>query len=720
MARRIQIALIAILVVIIALGIAELSIFRVLSYRIYDTIIWADYILNDKDKLPVYDDISIVDIDENSIQNLGQFSRWPTLFFADLVDIINEDKPKLIAFDVFFTEPDSISNHAKQRLSAIAGESPDRLNKAFDLMSTDYQFARAMQNAGNVFLAMFNSPVPREDLYLPSTLYPLQIRPKHYLKTDNPYPPIQELAESAYGVGFAHIQPDESGKIHDYPLFLRYLSNYYVNFSFQACLDLLQIDSVYVGRNAKLYSDSQLSRSLPLSRKGKFYLKYYGPEGSFRYISFSDVIKRKIAPGYFTDKIILVGSSAAGLRDFRTSPMDPTIPGVELHATLMRNVLTEDYVKWVDPYLTLGLLLVLILIVAVMIYSARPLISFIFFAVVNVLLFIGFYLLYVWYSYTMNYAAVLLPWTLCYLSLLYDHYTHQIKEKKKVRNAFEHYVSKDVISHIMTDPSFLKIGGEKKYVSVLFADIRNFSSYCEVCPANELTDFLHTYFNRTTNFITDNKGLLDKYIGDAIVALYNVPIPYEDFQYYACRSALGIVEQANILRDEYIDHEILHDFAIGVGIGTGDLIIGNMGSDRIFNYTGIGDTMNLSSRLEGLNKYYHTSIIINENTYNSIKDRFFCRYMDCVSVKGKQKANKLYELISYLSDVSEESDLYHYVQHYEKAMFALYESKIEIAVENLHIALKYRAEDYLCMMMLTRIENLDLRTWKGVWQHSTK
>ncbi|PKN78500.1 MAG: adenylate/guanylate cyclase domain-containing protein [Candidatus Cloacimonetes bacterium HGW-Cloacimonetes-1] len=698
--------------------LSYMAFFRVLSYRIYDTVIQADYILKHNQDLPVYDDITIVDIDEQSISTLGQFSTWPTLFFADIVDIISSGSPKLIAFDVFFTESDSLTEFTKQRLNRDANWSKDTADKVFDRLSGDRYFGAAILRAGNVFLGMFNSPQARKTSYLPSTLYPYNVQPRHYLKLENPYPPIRELAENAYGVGFAHIEPDASGIIHSYPLFMNYQTRYYVNFSFQACLDLMQIDSINVHKNADLYSQKQRIRRLPLSPSGEFFIKYYGIERSFRYISFSDVLLGRVNPAYFQDKIILIGSSAAGLRDYRTSPLDKSYPGVELHATVMRNILSEDYIKWLSPWWTLLIVAILVLIVAVFIFRSRPQISIIVFCLISLGMVISFYLMYYFLSMTMDYSQALLPWILCYFTLMFLQYTHQIKEKKKVRFAFEHYVSKDIISQIMADTTALAIGGEKKQVCALFADIRDFSGYCENCQVSEITEFLHIYFNRVTNVVTRHQGMLDKYIGDALVALYNVPLPTADYQHNACYSAIEIVEQANQLRDEYSTHPLFAVFRIGVGIGSGEMIVGNMGSDSIFNYTAIGDKMNLSSRLESLNKYYHTSIIIDDNTYSAVNAKFLCRYLDCVSVKGKQQSNKIYELIAS-RDIATPLQL-RLAELYDNAQLALQNSEFETAKGLFTEVAALYPEDYPTRLMLIRIDTIDRSTWDGVWHHESK
>jgi len=705
------------IVFVLSLLIAELPILKVLSLRIYDSVITLDYVLKHSETDPVYDAITIVDIDERSISTLGQFSSWPNLFFADVVDIISADAPKAIGFDLFFTESDSLGDYTKERLLKYLALEDTEHENLISALSSDQYFSQSIANAGNVFLAMFNSSQPRKDTYIPPNLYGWDIKPSHHLIIEHPYSPIPVLAESAYGVGFAHIKPDESGVIHDYPLFLAYKDRQYVNFSFQICLDLMQIDSIAVKNDCTLYSEGSIKRQLPLCNQGKHYIKYYGPEGAFRYVPFSDVLLGRVPPGYFKDKIILIGSSAAGLRDFRTTPLDSSFPGVELHATFMRNLIEEDYVHWLNEPFSLVILYLLILVAAYFVCNSKTWVSILYFIVLSFIIVAAFYWLYYSYSYMLNYSRILSPWVLCFIAMIYQHYTRQLIEKKKVRFAFEHYVSKDVISQIMADASALKIGGAKKEVSVLFADIRNFSTYCEQSDASDITAFLHRYFNLATQRITLQRGLLDKYIGDAIVALFNVPFPYPDYQYQACVAALDIVSASLQVKSEYAEHPIFSSFKIGVGVSSGELIIGNMGSDAIFNYTGIGDKMNLCSRLEGLNKFYGTSIIIDCNTYLQVKDRLCCRHLDRVSVKGKSQYDDIYELVGSFVDTAITPE---YIAAYETALKTMIDGDLELAKVLFEKCKTQCPSDLAVSLMLERLKEINKDQWTGVWQHQSK
>jgi len=486
------------------------------------------------------------------------------------------------------------------------------------------------------------------------------------------------------------------------------------------CLDLLGINRIKADRNCKLMSDNELVRELPLSPKRRFMFKFYGPQKSFRYISFSDVILRRVPPGYFNNRIILVGSSAAGLKDIKITPLDKNYPGVELHATFIRNVLESDFIYWINPWLIMALNILLLILMAIAIPNTKPLISFSVFIVLSLLTIPATYWLFSKFSIVYEFSNALVPWVLGFLALFITQAHEQGVEKRKVRNAFEHYISKDVISQIMKGSQSLSAGGEKKTISILFVDVRSFTTLCEKLSPSEVTTFMNHYYNLATDVILDNRGLLDKYIGDAILALFGAPVSYQGFELNAVKTAITIRNISFILKRENEANSVLCNFRIGVGIATGEVIVGNIGSDTIFNYTGFGDRMNFSSRLEGLNKVYHTSIIIDEATYQKVNQQYFCRKLDRVKVKGKAIESDIYEVIDNFSEMPKDSKLITTYRLYETALALITYNHHEEAKELFEAVLKEIPDDEPSKLMLQRIETIDWETWDGAWQYDSK
>lgn len=688
---------------------------------IYDTVIRIDRFLKARASLPVYDSIVIVDIDDKSLARLGQFSQWPTQYFADATSILNQDAARVIAFDVMFADSSSFTRRSKDRIlkdvrDPLFIKNADRF---FGYVDGEEEFAEAIITAGNVFLAMFNNPNLIKLPPLPSTITPWNVDPKRTLTVTHPHPPIKALAEAAYGVGFAQVSADESGKVHDFPLFIKFNDTHYVNFSFQACLDLLAVDSIrFDGSKCRLLSSERKDTELPLSPDGRFFLKYPPQYPAFRTVSFVDLIDRRVSPGYFANRIVIIGSSATGLGDRKTVPFSTGFPGVELHATFVRNVLEEDFVTWVHPLWDFLWLAMLLGVLMLLIKTGKPIIQLGWIVGASVLMFVYFVWLYYSFGSTFYYSRLVMPWLFCGISLVYDHYTRQIKERKQVHDAFGHFVSKDVIREVMKDKSALKIGGSRRHVSALITDVRGFSTYCEKCEVDEITEFINRFFNLATRIILDQHGLLDKFMGDAVLALFNVPYSTPEYAVLACRSALQIQVAAEELKQEYQDHPVLHGFRIGVGISSGEVIVGNIGSDEIFNYTGIGTTMNMCSRLEALNKVYKSRIIVDESTYLMANYAFAFRHLDYTSVSGIEQPTHIYELICEISQLDKTDE--QFIRIYDEAVDLMSKRDFTASKAAFCKALALKPGDQATQLMIERLDIMNWETWDGVWQHTHK
>ncbi len=719
MQRYLRTLLVALAAWLIALLLLKLpvsgNIFHNADLRLLDSFFGLERMLVFDPNRPVYDDILIVAIDDVSLDRLGPFSSWPTLYFSDAVSLIASGAPLLIGLDVFFPDSTGISLPARQRILQSVPDpgSRQQLQNLFELLDNEDELAQAISAAGNVFLAMFDNPGLPSAGEIPSSLQTWDVRPPYLIEVEKPHPPLAVLSESAYGIGFAQVKPDASGIIHDYPLFIGYQGKNYVNFSFQAGLDLLGADSIGVDHDCRIYSSGEMLRRLPLSKDGRFFLKYYSQLPAFRYVSFSDVIQQRIPPEYFEGKIVLVGGTATGLGDLKPTPGHPLTPGVEIHATFMRNLLEEEYIHWLDQRIAYALLIVLVGALVFIVNLSRPLISVLYISLVSLVLLTGFLLLFMLRGTVLEYSVVLLPWGLVCASLIYFHYSTQVQERKKVREAFGHYVADDVIKQIMKDKDALCIGGIKKPVAVLICDIRNFTSLCESSRPNQITNFLNHYFNVVTEIVIARQGMLDKYMGDAVLALFNAPLDLEDYIVQACCAAHQIsLSRATILKQAGND-PVYQNFRLGVAVACGEVIVGNMGSDRIFNYTGIGNTMNIASRLEGLNKYYHTSVILDAAAYEAVKDILPCRHLDHVYLKGVNIPQQIYELCPPATSTE-------FIAAYETALDEMIRGNFDSARQAFLDAQKLAPEDIPTRIMLTRLETLDPHTWTGAWRHEQK
>jgi adenylate cyclase len=385
---------------------------------------------------------------------------------------------------------------------------------------------------------------------------------------------------------------------------------------------------------------------LPTDENGQMLINYLGPGMTFPHYSISDILARKTPPGCFRDKIVLVGATAIGIYDLRNTPFSPVYPGVEIHATVIDNALRNQFIhkpKWTRIYDCLTILLLGFFIGAVVprISAVKGLLFALMLFTIHVLLSLWLFSHYrIWVS--MVYP--LLAGVLVYTCLTVYHYITEEREKKKIRSAFSYYVSSSVVSEMLKNPEKLKLGGDTKDLSVLFSDIRGFTTISEGLTPEALVHLLNEYLTAMTNVVFKYDGTLDKYMGDALMAIYGAPLDQPDHAYKACRSALDMMEELKKLNEKWV-REGKTPLDIGIGINTGMMRVGNMGSEQRFDYTVMGDAVNLGSRLEGANKNYQTHILFSEFTYERIKDAFVCMELDSVRVKGKLRPVRIFQLL---------------------------------------------------------------------------
>ena len=400
-------------------------------------------------------------------------------------------------------------------------------------------------------------------------------------------------------------------------------------------------------------------RQIPVESAVRFRLNYYGGSKTFRHLSAADLIglegrdpaalpagdSGRQACRAVRDKVVLVGATTMGIYDLRPTPFETSFPGVEIHATTIENVIRGEYMlrpqlfwlyeaafmllagvllSWLlgKLRLTVGLLVVLAMMVATV---------------------AGDYCLFL--ADIQSHAV--LPeifMVVQFIALAVWRYATEEREKTRIRHAFQFYLSREVIDEVLRDTSKLKLGGERRELTVLFSDIRGFTTISEKLDPGALTELLNQYLTPMTEIVFANQGTLDKYIGDALMAFFGAPVPFADHAHSACRAALEMMEQLRRL-DEQWEARGLPTLEIGIGINTGEVSVGNMGSASRFDYTVIGDNVNLASRLEGLNKAYGTHILISQSTRQAVGGHFTCRLVDSVRVKGKQLPVDIYELI---------------------------------------------------------------------------
>lgn len=583
-------------------------------------------------------DILIVDINEESIRllkdSVGRWP-WPRDIHGQIVDYLKEANAAAIGFDIGFSEPDMCNP------------------------TLDDEFALSVKNAGNIYQSSVfheeEKPVltkEEEDLLSGFSVF-LDNRSKiTFANRANVTLPLPALLSVSKGVGSINIKGDEDGPIRRVDLLFKYRGKFYPSFPLSICLGLLGHNSLIITPKDELCLKD---KKIPLLPSGQMLVNYQGPLGTYKYYpawkvflsSYQRAMGQEplLSPAIFKDKIVLVATSAPGLLDLRVTPFDPVYPGVEIHANVIDNILNGKFLRKANPLLIGFFVLVFSLGAAFsVIWTKKIRHSLLLFAGAALLYLLSscllFFYLRLWLNLSLPLFALLSSYS---ASTLYSFFTEG-KEKRRVRNAFSRYVTVQVVDEILKKHEDLKLEGERKELTVLFSDIRSFTTFSESTKAEEVFSHLNEYLSVMTDVVFKYGGTLDKYVGDEIMVVFGAPISTPNDVENACLTALEMMSELKRLQEKW-KKENKRVFDIGIGINTGEMIVGNVGSEKRMDYTVIGDAVNLGARLEGVNKEYGTNIIISEFTKQKVEDRFKTRFLGEIKVKGKEKAVKIYELL---------------------------------------------------------------------------
>ena len=528
-------------------------------------------------------------------------------------------------------------------------------------MSTDDRLANALRGAGNAYLAPYDEtgrPPSKNVATLPEALRIAHdsTRLAHRIPAlDHPVLPIPSLRQAARGVAPIPLPTAADGVIRKYPVARRLPPTDPSNSaaplipSFSLLLAADQLDTPV---SALRFDDQALhlgdERTVPVDHTGRFRVNWLGKDESIRRISYYKVLRQSVPAAFFEDKVVFLGGSATGLEDRKTTPVEGQKPGVLVHAEAFLNVmnrahLTERTLWDLWPGLLIGTLPFLALIL-----SMQPLYASLLTLFVGAVEFFG-YLLYLFPRYGVVLPiGTLLIFTLMTLlgGVVYKYVTEEWA-KQKLRDAFASYVSASLVDQVTEHPETLELGGEKKRLTVLFSDIRHFTSYSEHLDPQEVVTFLNRFFDRMTAAVFEHDGTVDKFIGDGMMAIFGAPVNLEDHPTKACAAALMMARSLDALnREADLNASADAPISIGVGINTGEMVAGNIGSSQRFEYTVVGDAVNLAARLEPLNRLLGTRILVSDTTHEAVTPSpWTFRRLGNFRVKGREDPVPLYELL---------------------------------------------------------------------------
>lgn len=565
-------------------------------------------------------DVVFLAVDERSVNRIG---RWPwdrDIFASGLEKLSAADA---VVLDMVFSETSDLEK------DVLLGDT------IADLDNTICGFF--LRNDATENLTLETKEVLSE-----SSLERIFVRHLPFVETTFAEVNIPYILESCTLNASFSTLPDKDELYRRYPVAVIYDSLVYPSLGVQALRYVMNKDVEIEESTAGTYRLSLDERVIDIDEQGFMLLNYY-PLKNYTMIPFSDVIDGKISPEYFKGKIVIVGITEAGISDIRATPLGQ-IPGPLLHYTFLSNYLQDIFITQYEAvdFVILLLFLLLPLLLDRFIGSinrriALYLVAYALFFVITKVLYLRYNL---WLDTFYPFVGLFL------LAMVSEIFIFKLKEGESrfIKSAFSSYLSPALLKEITTHPEKLKLGGEKRDVSIIFTDIRGFTSISEAIAPEELIELLELYFTPMTRIVLENRGTMDKYIGDAIMAFYNAPVDVENHPYLVCKTALEMIRELKNVNNILADRG-LPAIDIGAGINSAEVIVGNMGSEGRFEYSVIGDGVNLASRLEGLNKNYKTNIIISEFTKERLGDAFVTRCLDRVKVKGKEKAVTIYELM---------------------------------------------------------------------------
>jgi adenylate cyclase len=412
-------------------------------------------------------------------------------------------------------------------------------------------------------------------------------------------------------------------------------------------MDIEGVDSVSTNMEDRLFLFQEGTKrfEIPVTPEGFMHINWCGPFKVFRYISFYDILEQRVPAEYFRGKIVLVGTSLPGLFDLRSVPFLQAFPGVEIHANILYTLLQQKYIMHTSAMETFLIMASMGVILGIIISYVAPLWSIILTILVAaghiIVSSVVFFETNLWIDIVTPVLTVFFTFSLVYL---YRYMTEE-KNKRFIRSTFSHFVTKSVVDELLANPDKIKLGGERKVCSVLFSDVAGFTTIAEQLTPETLVHLLNDYLTEMTNIIFHYDGMLDKYEGDAIMAVFGAPVSRGEDAYNACAAALEMQSQLAKMRSLW-RKQGRPELYSRIGINTGPMVVGNMGSETRFDYTVMGDAVNLGARLEPANKEYGTIIMIGEETRKEAGDRIIVRKLDLLRVKGKNEPVNVYELIA--------------------------------------------------------------------------
>ncbi len=696
--------------------------------------------------LPPHPDLILATVDERGAQRYGRWP-WSRSLIAQALSQLHQAGVRAIGVDVIFTDED------RNEAAAAYGESLQMLDRTLgqralpelrsyrDILrqraseSADQQLAMTLKQMPEVVqgvvayprseLAQFRDKIEEQSALLAPHVFtqlygriagsvftaPIETIPSW--KNYSAQTPLPVLAAATNRIGHLNTVPDPDGVLRRVPVFTKLerpvglipaLEVATAAAYFDATIEPVYDSDLRRLVAARLRPKSGPSIPIPLETSEPFSLiNYVGRGAALPYVSVSDLIDGKFNPAKLAGKVVLLGVTLVGEYDQRVTPFSEMEAGLYVRASFLSNILSQRFMT--RPAWLRLIEVAFIAIVAFTFARVLPRARHALKLVIALLTAAAWLVIDQWFFVRGLKLATVIPLTSVFFSsfaILFLSYFSVEREKGQLRSAFRHYLNEEVMDQMLQHPERLRLGGERREMTVLFSDIRGFTALSERIGPESLVRLINSYLTPMTQIVFEEGGTLDKYIGDALMAFWGAPLEQPDHALHACRAAVRFVQKVGELKGLWAAQG-LPELEIGVGINTGPMIVGNMGSDLRFNYTVMGDAVNLASRLEGLNKDYQTSILISESTYHSVRSQVTARKLGRAQVRGKQVPVPIYELRSLGMPSATDRTA---IEDFERGVDALASEELEVAERAFQQVLRAWPGDSLSLRYLGQLRGL--------------
>jgi adenylate cyclase len=582
--------------------------------------------------------VTVAQPDLDFFKERGVTWPWPRQLYAPLVEFCRKGGAKAVVLDILFTEPSSYGTE------------------------DDLALGRTLARVGNVVLPVFLSrheddkTSPDEEVLRKMTITLSGRVPPDLPTYASVRAPVKHLSAGASALGNVECRPDSDGVYRRMPLVAPYAGRWVPSLALAAFQAIHGIVAYRMTREGIVGGGMRF----PLQEHGNLLLRFRGPSGTFPTLSAANVIQSQFLlnqglppiyePGVFADKWVLLGLTAPGLMDLKATPTDSVFAGVEIHATMLDNLLQGVFLRPMPLGWSVALaFLVTAVSVGAVVLRPNPLVYLPVTACVLAAHLCATFLAFR-EGWWVDPVIPAMAQTLGFSAGAVYSYATEGRQRLAIRRMFAHYLSEAVIDHLLKHPQQLALGGERRLITIFFSDLASFTTLSEQLAPEELVSMLNEYMSVMTEIILEENGTVDKFQGDSITAFWGAPVETEDHAYRACRAAIR-QQDALVRLNESLSRRGLPALRARVGIHTGEVIVGNLGSQRRFDYTVIGDAVNLASRLEGLNKLYNTTILTSQDTVRLCGSAIAFRELDDVAVKGKVKPVRVYEVLGLQDEI---------------------------------------------------------------------